>query len=114
MLTARLYCASSKTAHRRICRLSDPGRLMKCGRLRCWRAEEPGMNKENQDCGALIDRMLEANSEQEVEAVERDAEGWIKEYPDDVRVISAGERLAQKGGKARDPGGRAKRVSLSL
>ena len=87
---------------------------MKCGRLRCWRPEEPGMNKENQDCVALIDLMLEANSEQEVEAAARDAEGWIKEYPDDVRVIAAGERLAKKGAKARDPERRANRLSLSV
>ncbi len=72
------------------------------------------MNKKNEDRGALIDRMLEARSEQEVEAAEEDAEGWLKENPDDIRVIAASERLAKTGARARDPGRRADRLSLSV
>ena len=72
------------------------------------------MNKENQDRVALIDRMLEASSEQEVEVAEKDAEGWIKENPDDVRVIAAGERLDEKGARARDPERGYNRPSLSV
>ncbi len=79
-----------------------------------WRLEELGMNKKNEDRGALIDRMLEARSEQEVEAAEEDAEGWLKENPDDIRVIAASERLAKTGARARDPERRANRLSLSV
>src|SRR4028119_676332 len=105
MLTARRYCASSKTVRRKICRSSDPGWLMKNGRLGCWRPEEPGMNKENQDRGALIDRMLEVRSEQEVEAAEKDAEGRLEVNPDAVRVIAASGRLASARGRAPTPRG---------
>ena len=61
------------------------------------------MNKENQDRRALINRMLEVRSDQEVEAAEKDAEGWLKENPGDVRVIAASERPVKTGARARDP-----------
>ncbi len=61
------------------------------------------MNRMNQDRGALIDQMLEARSVQEGEAAEKDAEGWLKENPDDVRVIAASERRAKTGARVRDP-----------
>jgi hypothetical protein len=62
------------------------------------------MNRKNQQArGALIDRMLEARSEPEVEAAENVAEGWLKENPDDVRVIVASERPAETGARGRDP-----------
>jgi hypothetical protein len=73
---------------------------MKGGRLGCWRPEELAMNKKNEDRGALIDRMLEARSEQEVEAAEKDAEGWLKENPCDIRVIAASGRLAKTGARS--------------
>ena len=73
-----------------------------------------GMNKKNEDRGALIDRMLEARNEQEVEAAEKDAEGWLKENPDDIRVIAASERLARTGARVRDPERRAERLSLLI
>lgn len=72
------------------------------------------MNKKNEYRGALIDRMLEARSEQEVEAAEKDAEGWLKENPDDIRVIAASERLAKTGARVRDPERRAEWLSLSV
>ena len=87
---------------------------MKGRRLGCWRPEELGMNKKSEDRGALIDRMLEARSEQEVEAAEKDAEGWLKENPYDIRVIAASERLAKTGARARDPERGANRLSLSV
>src|SRR4028119_2343016 len=105
MLIARLCYASSNTARRRGCRLSDPGWLTKGERLRCWRPEVLGMNRKNQDRGALIDRMPEARSEQEVEAAEKGAEGWFKENPDDVRVVAASERPPKTGARARGPEG---------
>ncbi len=70
------------------------------------------MNRENRDRGALIDRMLEARSEQEMETAEKDAEGWLKENPDDVRVIVASERLAKTGVRARGPERGANRLLL--
>ena len=72
------------------------------------------MYRKNQARGALIDRMLEVRSEQEVEAAEKDAEGWLKENPGDVRVIAASERPVKTGARARDPERGAKRLSLSL
>ena len=72
------------------------------------------MNRKNQDRGALIDRMLEARSEQEVEAAEKGAEGWLKENPDDVRVVAASERPPKTGARARDPERGASRLSPSL
>ena len=61
------------------------------------------MNRKNQDRGVLIDRMLEARSEQEVEAAKKDAEGWLEENPGDVRGMAASEQLAETGARARDP-----------
>jgi hypothetical protein len=72
------------------------------------------MNRKNQDRGALIDRMLEARSEQEVEAADKGAEGWLKENPDDVRVVAASERPPKTGARARDPERGASRLSPSL
>jgi hypothetical protein len=72
------------------------------------------MNRENRDRGALVDRMLEARSEQEMEAAETDAEGWLKENPDDVRVIVASERPAKTGVRARDPERGTNRLLLSV
>ncbi len=71
------------------------------------------MNREHQARGALIDRMLEARSEQEVEA-EKDAERWLQEKPGDVRVIAASERLAKTVTRARDPERGDNRPSLSV
>ena len=76
------------------------------------------MNRENRYHGALIDRMLEARSEQEMEAAEKaaekDAEGRLKENPDDVRGIVASERLAKTGVRARGPERGANRLLLSV
>ena len=72
------------------------------------------MNKKNENRGGLIDRMLEARDGQEVEAAEKDAEGWLKENPDDIRVIAAGERLARTGARVRDSERGANRLSLSV
>lgn len=72
------------------------------------------MNRKNQDRGALIDQMLEARSVQDGEAAEKDAEGWLKENPDDVRVIAASERRAKTGARVRDPERGANRLSLSV
>jgi hypothetical protein len=72
------------------------------------------MNRKNQDRGALIDRMLEARSEQEVEATDKGAEGWLKENPDDVRVVAASERPPKTGARARDPEREASLRSPSL
>lgn len=72
------------------------------------------MNKENQDRGALIDRMLEVRSEQEVEAAEKDAEGRLEVNPDAVRVIAASERLVKTGARTQEPELGAKRLSLSV
>ena len=84
------------------------------GRLGYWLPEELGMNRENQDCVALIDRMLEARSDQEVEAAEKDAEGRLKENPEDVRVIAASERLDKTDARARDLERGANRLSLPV
>ena len=72
------------------------------------------MNSKNQARGALIDRMLEVRSEQEVEAAEKDAEGWLKENPGDVRVIAASERPVKTGARARDPERGDNRPPLSV
>ena len=72
------------------------------------------MNRKKQDRGELIDQMLEARSVQDGEAAEKYAEGWLKENPDDVRVIAASERLAKTGMRARDPERRTNRLSLSV
>jgi hypothetical protein len=72
------------------------------------------MNRKNQDRGALIDQMLEARSVQEGEAAEKDAEGWLKVNPDDVRVIAASERRAKTGARVRDPERGYNRLSLSV
>ncbi len=70
------------------------------------------MNRKNQDRGALIDQMLEARSVQDGEAAVKDAEGWLKENPDDVRVVAASERPPKTGARARDPERGANRLSL--
>src|ERR671921_2244624 len=103
MLTARRYCASSSVVRRRACRLSGLGWPTNGVLLGCWRPEELGMNRKNQARGALIDRMVEARSEQEVEAAKKDAEGWLEENPGDVRGMAASEQLAETGARARDP-----------
>ena len=72
------------------------------------------MNRKNQARGALIDRMLEVRSEQEVEAAEKDAEGCLKENPGDVRVIAASEQPVKMGARARDPERGDNRPSLSV
>lgn len=72
------------------------------------------MNKKNEDRGALIDRMFGTRNEREVEAAEKDGEGWLRENPDDVRVIAASERLAKTGARVRDSESRGDRRSLSL
>jgi len=71
------------------------------------------MNRENQDRVALIDRMLEARSEQELGTAEKDAEGWLKASPDDFRVVAASARLAKIGAKMQDLEYRANRLSAS-
>ena len=70
------------------------------------------MNRKKQDRGALIDQMLEARSVQNGEAAEKDAEGWLKENPDDVRVVAASERPPKSGARARDPERGTNRLSL--
>jgi hypothetical protein len=58
--------------------------------------------------------MLEVRSEQEVEAAEKDAEGWLKENPGDVRVIAASERPVKTGARVRDPERGDNRPPLSV
>lgn len=58
--------------------------------------------------------MLEARSEQKVEAAEKDAEGWLKANPDDIRVIAASGRLARTGARVRDPERRAEWLSPAV
>ena len=72
------------------------------------------MNRKNQAREALSDRMLEVRSEQEVEVAEKDAEGWFQEKPGDVRVITASERPAKMGTRARDPERGDNRPSLTV
>ncbi len=71
------------------------------------------MNRKNQAREALIDRMSETRSEQEVEAAEKDAVGWLQEKPGDVRVIAASEQPAKTGTWARDLERGDNRPSLS-
>src|SRR3712207_8916471 len=53
--------------------------------------------------------LFRSRSEQEVEAADKGVEGWIKENPDDVRVVAASERPPKTGARARDPERRASR-----
>ena len=73
-----------------------------------------GMHRKNQEREALIDRMLEARSEQEVGVADRGVEGWLKETPDDVRVVAASERLPKTGARVRDTERGASRLSSSV
>jgi hypothetical protein len=72
------------------------------------------MNRKNQERGALIERTREAGSEQELEAAEKDAEGWLKVNPDDVRAIAASGRLAKTSARVQDPERGANRLSLPV
>jgi hypothetical protein len=72
------------------------------------------MNRKNQERGALIERTREAGSEQELEAAEKDADGWLKVNPDDVRVIAASGWLAKTGARVQDPERGANRLSLPV
>jgi hypothetical protein len=87
---------------------------MKGERLGGWWPEALGMNRKNQERGALIERTREAGSEQELEAAEKDAEGWLKVNPDDVRVIAASGWLAKTGARVQDSERGGNRLSLPV
>jgi len=61
---------------------------------------------------ALIDRMLGARTEREVEAAEEAADEWLKDNPGDTRVIAAHERLAERADRVRDPERKVNRVTI--
>lgn len=63
---------------------------------------------------ALIDRMLGARNESEMEAAEEAADEWLKDNPCDIRVIAAHERLDEKGERVRDPERKVNRVTLAV
>ncbi len=62
----------------------------------------------------LIDHMLEARNESEVETAEKAADEWLKDNPGDIRVIAAHERLAERGSRVRDPERKANRAALAV
>ncbi|CAN5242526.1 hypothetical protein BH24ACT19_BH24ACT19_19550 [soil metagenome] len=62
----------------------------------------------------MIDRMLGARNEREVEAEEEAADEWLKDNPGDIRVIAAHERLAERGVRVRDPERKVNRVTLAV
>jgi uncharacterized protein with von Willebrand factor type A (vWA) domain len=41
----------------------------------------------------LIDMILDARSEEEIEIAEREADAWLEDYPDDVGIAAACEQL---------------------
>jgi hypothetical protein len=60
----------------------------------------------------LIDEMLEAKTEHEVDAAEKAADEWLAQNPADLQVLSTCERLAEV--RSRLQGRRWKVRSLSL
>ncbi len=48
----------------------------------------------DQERQKLVKQMLRATTEEEVEAATKAAKEWLKKYPDDLKVLLAGEQLA--------------------
>jgi len=67
---------------------------------------------QSQDHRSLIDQVLEARTEREIDAAEEAADEWLDRNPSDLQVVIACERLAEKRHKLRDPRRKVRRVSL--
>jgi Flp pilus assembly protein TadB len=67
---------------------------------------------QSQDHRSLIDQVLEARTEREIDAAEEAADKWLDSNPSDLQVVIARERLAEKRHKLRDPRRKVRRVSL--
>ena len=48
----------------------------------------------DQERQKLVKQMLRATTEEEIEAATKAAKEWLKKYPDDLKVLLAGEQLA--------------------
>lgn len=72
------------------------------------------MDTRDEERRVLIDRMLEARNEREIEAAEEVADEWLKDNPGDIRVIVAHERLDERGDRVRDPERKINRVTLAV
>ena len=72
------------------------------------------MDTRDEERRALIERMLGARNQREVEAAEEVADEWLKDNPGDIRVIAAHERLDERGDRVRDPERKINRVTLAV
>ncbi len=72
------------------------------------------MGARDEERRALIDRMLGARNEREIEVAEEVADEWLKDNPGDIRVIAAHERLDERGERVRDPERKINRVTLAV
>ncbi len=72
------------------------------------------MDARDEERRALIERMLGARNEREVEAAEEIADEWLKDNPGDIRVIAAHERLDERGDRVRDPERKINQVTLAV
>ncbi|GEM_PF-3828688 len=52
------------------------------------------MTTENQGKEALARKMLRARSLEEIQALKKEVDEWLKQHPDDLVVLSAGEGFA--------------------
>ena len=72
------------------------------------------MGTRDEERRALIERMLGARSEREIEAAAEVADEWLEDNPGDIRVIAAHERLDERGDRVRDPERKIDRVTLAV
>ena len=72
------------------------------------------MGTRDEERRALIERMLGARREREIEAAAEVADEWLEDNPGDIRVIAAHERLDERGDRVRDPERKIDRVTLAV
>lgn len=70
------------------------------------------MNVEQGNRDLLIDQILNARTQQEVDAAEKAAREWLDKNPDDIRIIAAQERLEKARAKLEDKERKINRTSL--
>ncbi|CAA9449971.1 MAG: hypothetical protein AVDCRST_MAG37-2222 [uncultured Rubrobacteraceae bacterium] len=72
------------------------------------------MDVRDEERRVLIDRMLRARTDREVDAASEAADDWLKTHPGDIRVMAAHERLDERGDRVRDPERRINRVTFTV
>lgn len=72
------------------------------------------MGVRDEERRALIERMLGARSEREIEEAAEVADEWLKDNPGDIWVIAAHERLDERGDRVRDPERKVNQVTLAV